>query len=215
MTMPQIDLPVIYKDPALAVVNKPGGLLSVPGRGPDKIDSVETRLKALFPGCINQPAVHRLDMDTSGLILLAFNTEAHGRLSKQFQERLVEKQYIALLDGRIGPSGGEIRLAFRLDPENRPYQKYDPELGKLGITRWEKIGIEDGKTRVLFHPLTGRTHQLRLHAAHERGLGCPVIGDRLYGNGQPGDPMCLHASSLRFTHPDTGIVLQFESPPPF
>ena len=208
-------LEIIYKDSSIAVVNKPGGLLSIPGRGEYKKDSVTERLKTLFPGTIDQPSVHRLDMYTSGLLVLAFTKEAHRNLSIQFQKKEVRKQYTALLDGEAEGDKGLIKLAFRLDPDNRPYQVYDPLHGKEGITEWEKIGIENGKTRILFTPLTGRTHQLRLHSYHEKGLGIPIIGDRLYGSGKEGDEMMLHASLLEFSHPETGERMCFSSPPPF
>lgn len=108
-----------------------------------------------------------------------------------------------------------MRLAFRLDPDNRPHQVYDPEGGKEGITRWRRIGERDGRTLVVFVPLTGRTHQLRLHAAHPLGLGCPIVGDSLYGRGRPGDRLMLHAAALGFTHPASGQWMGFTSPPPF
>ncbi|MDH4318530.1 MAG: RluA family pseudouridine synthase, partial [Desulfobulbaceae bacterium] len=197
------------------VVDKPGGLLSVPGRGPDKSDCVVNRLKYMIPGCMEQPSVHRLDMDTSGLLVLALRPDAHRNLSRQFQEREVEKRYIALLDGSVTGNGGEIQLSFRLDVDNRPYQVYDPVHGKLGVTLWSKIAEDDHTTRIAFTPITGRTHQLRVHAAHPLGLDCPIIGDRLYGNGIPGDSLLLHAHFLRFRHPVSGVIMNFESNVPF
>jgi tRNA pseudouridine32 synthase / 23S rRNA pseudouridine746 synthase len=206
---------IIYTDPHIVIVNKPGGLLSVPGRGPDKQDCVVNRIKKLFPDCIKQPAVHRLDMYTSGLLVLALTQDSHKEMSKLFENRLVKKKYIAMLDGFIQDDSGDIHLPFRLDPDNRPYQIYDPTNGKLGITKWRKIGVERKKTRVEFIPLTGRTHQLRVHAAHNLGLGCPIIGDTLYGDGKEGDQMMLHASFLSFTHPISGKSMKFESGVPF
>lgn len=212
-------LEIIFADQELAVVNKPGGLLAVPGRGPDKQDSVVSRLQEHFPEAIEQPAVHRLDMATSGLMLLALSAEAHRHLSGQFSRQQVEKVYIALLDGAVREESGEIRLRFRLDPENRPYQVYDPVQGKLGITCWRHLSLCGSKvcpqTRIEFIPLTGRTHQLRLHAAHPLGLECPIIGDSLYGSGRKGDSMYLHATRLSFTHPLNKKRLEFYSPPPF
>ncbi|MCI5223581.1 MAG: RluA family pseudouridine synthase [Candidatus Electrothrix sp. AR4] len=212
-------LEVIHTDQYLAVVNKPGGLLAVPGRGPTKQDCVVSRIKTLFPDSIAQPAVHRLDMATSGLMVLAFTADTHRDLSRQFSERQVEKQYIALLEGLVEKESGEIILRFRLDPGNRPYQIYDPIQGKTGITQWRILNIcsdqSQPQTRIAFTPLTGRTHQLRLHAAHELGLGCPIIGDSLYGNGKRGDSMLLHATRLAFTHPITDKWLEFSSPVPF
>ena len=208
-------LDIVYRDDAIVLVNKPGGLLAVPGRGPDKQDCVESRLRALFPDCIKQPAVHRLDMGTSGLMVLALTAEAHRGLSMAFESRSITKRYVAVLEGEVQASAGEIQLAFRPDPDNRPYQVYDPVNGKTGITRWRKIDCFAGRTRVEFMPQTGRTHQLRLHASHPKGLGCPIVGDSLYGSGEQGNPMLLHASGLQFSHPVTGQVVCFFSSAPF
>ncbi len=209
------ELKIFFSDPLFVVVEKPGGLLSVPGRGPDNQDCVVARIKKLYPHCIKQPAVHRLDMDTSGLMVLALTSEAHRELSRQFEQRVVVKRYIAILDGIIADESGEIELAFRLDPDNRPYQVLDPVDGKIGISRWQKIGIEGGKTRIEFMPYTGRTHQLRVQSAHVLGLGCPIVGDRLYGSGKKGGRLMLHASFLCFQHPGSGEEMCFESKPPF
>ena len=208
-------LEIFYEDKHIVVVDKPGGLLSVPGKGEANQDCVAARVRAMYPGCIDQPSVHRLDQDTSGLLLLAFTESAHRNLSIQFMEKLVGKRYIALLDGVLDAESGVIDLKFRLDPDNRPYQVYDPEKGKQGVTRWRKLGIQNGRTRVEFMPLTGRTHQLRLHSAHEKGLGLPIVGDRLYGTGTGPGQLKLHASTLRFRHPVTREPLEFQSSPPF
>ena len=208
-------LAIVYADAQLVVVDKPGGLLAVPGRGPEKQDCVVNRLKEMFAACIDQPAVHRLDMATSGLMVFALTAEAHRNLSRQFSERRVEKKYVALLEGVVTASSGEITLSFRLDPENRPWQVYDPVRGKTGITRWQRLEVCGNRTRVEFVPLTGRTHQLRLHAAHELGLGYPIVGDSLYGSGKQGDPMLLHATMLSFFHPESGEKVAFFSPVPF
>jgi tRNA pseudouridine32 synthase / 23S rRNA pseudouridine746 synthase len=206
---------LLHEEPDFVVVEKPGGLLSVPGRGPLNQDCVVGRVRTMFPACIEQPAVHRLDMFTSGLMVLALTREAHRYLSRQFEKRLVKKRYIALLDGMIDGESGEITLSFRLDPENRPYQIYDPMHGKTGTTFWKKLGQQFGKTKIEFTPFTGRTHQLRLHAAHALGLGCPIVGDRLYGHGKEGERMMLHASFLSFLHPATDKRISFSSPAPF
>ena len=206
---------IVHPDPLFIIVDKPSGLLSVPGRGPDKQDSVVSRIRTIYPACIAQPSVHRLDMATSGLMVMALTSESQRNISIQFQKRIVRKRYIALLDGIIEEDEGQISLPFRLDPENRPYQIYDPVYGKVGVTKWRKIGIEYGKTRIEFMPITGRTHQLRLHSAHELGLNCPIIGDSLYGSGTEGDKMMLHASYLMLLHPVTGNLLEFESGPDF
>lgn len=208
-------LNVVYEDAHIVVVDKPSGLLSVPGKGEANQDCVVARVRERYPRCIEQPSVHRLDQDTSGLLVLAFTEEAHRTLSVQFMDKLVGKRYIALLDGVVEQNAGIIELAFRLDPDNRPYQVYDPERGKLGTTRWRKLGVEEGRTRVEFMPLTGRTHQLRLHASHEKGLGTPIVGDRLYGTGTGPGQLKLHASTLRFRHPVTRKPMEFHSKPPF
>lgn len=208
-------LTVIYEDDHIVVVDKPSGLLSVPGKGEANQDCVVSRVLEKYPHSIPQPSVHRLDQDTSGLLLLAFTEEAHRNLSIQFMEKLVGKRYIALLEGEIGQNAGVIELAFRLDPDNRPYQVYDPKQGKLGTTRWRKLGVENGQTRVEFMPLTGRTHQLRLHASHDMGLGVPIVGDRLYGTGTGPGQLKLHASTLRFRHPVTRKAMEFHSTPSF
>ncbi len=212
-------LDIIYCDDTLLVVNKEGGLLSVPGRGEDKQDCVESRVRRLFPSAPRQCAVHRLDMDTSGLLLLALDKETHRLLSIQFMEQAVKKEYVALLEGVVKQEEGEIHLPFRLDVEHRPSQIYDEEHGKWGTTIWKKIRIESSPaglvTRLHFTPLTGRTHQLRLHSSHPRGIGHAIVGDRLYGTGKEGDRLCLHASFLSFSHPHTKEKLSFSSPTPF
>ncbi|EGB16111.1 pseudouridine synthase [Pseudodesulfovibrio mercurii] len=212
---PADDLRIVYEDAVVVVVDKPSGLLSVPGKGEANQDCVVARVKARHPGCIDQPSVHRLDQDTSGLLVLALSAEAHRDLSGQFMDRLVGKRYVALIDGVVEGQGGIIELKFRLDPDNRPYQVYDPVNGKRGVTRWRKLSVEDGRTRVEFMPHTGRTHQLRLHSAHEKGLGLPIVGDRLYGTGTGPGQLKLHASLLRFRHPVTRAPLEFVSAPPF
>ena len=206
---------VIFIDPLFVVINKPNGLLSVPGRGPEMQDCVVNRFKMLFSDGIDQPAVHRLDMDTSGLMVVARTSAAHRNLSLQFAERLVDKRYIALLEGIVSQQAGEIALPFRLDPNNRPHQIHDPLHGKMGISRWQLMGIEGTRSRVEFTPVTGRTHQLRLHAAHRLGLGIPIVGDRLYGQGQQPGEMLLHATYLAFQHPASGQRMTWESSPPF
>ncbi len=208
-------LEFIHQETTFVVINKPSGLLSVPGRGPQKQDCIVNRLKEFFPDCIEQPSVHRLDMDTSGLMVLGLTKDSQRNLTMQFEQRLIEKSYEAILDGVIQQNEGKIELAFRLDPDNRPHQIYDPVQGKMGTTLWRKILVENGYTRVEFQPMTGRTHQLRLHASHELGLGCPVVGDRLYGSGTEPGQLKLHAASLSFAHPDSGKKLYFKSQPKF
>ncbi|MFK7896647.1 MAG: RluA family pseudouridine synthase [Myxococcota bacterium] len=213
MTEPLLE--IVHEDPEFVVVNKESGMLSVPGRGPEKRDCVAARVREMYPGCPEHPTAHRLDMDTSGLLVVARTQEAHRTLSMQFQDRQTRKRYLALLDGILEEEGGTIELPFRLDIENRPYQMYDPVHGKMGITHWERLGIESSFTRVSFVPVTGRTHQLRVHSAHSRGLGIPIVGDPLYGRGTGPKQMKLHAAELGFQHPTTGEPLDFAVPPGF
>lgn len=210
-------LDILYADEDLAVINKPSGLLSVPGRGIEKLDSASYRFHTLFPSSPKECFVHRLDMDTSGLLIMAFNKEAHKKLSQQFENKIVKKTYVALLEGVILEEGGIIDLPIRLDVDNRPYQIVDFENGKAARTRWERSGIVKYKgkaaTRVIFHPETGRTHQLRVHAAS--GLMHPIIGDRLYGHNENDERLTLHAASISFIHPRTGEEMTFDAPLPF
>ena len=208
-------LDIVHVDPDFVVVNKVSGMLAVPGRGPEKVDSVAHRVKQMFPGCIEQPAVHRLDMDTSGLMVVARTADAHRHLSRQFHERLTRKRYVALLDGVLEGDSGTIELPFRLDVENRPIQIYDEVHGKMGTTHWKKMTVEGEYTRVEFRPVTGRTHQLRLHAYHPKGLGVAIVGDPFYGNGTGSGQLKLHACELTFAHPGTGEELTFCSDPDF
>lgn len=213
-----LKLDLVYFDDDIAVVNKPSGLLSVPGLGPENQDCVSVRLQNRFAHCIEQPAPHRLDMATSGIMVYGLTAKAHRSLSMQFQNREVSKKYTAMLDGvpaLTEEKRGEIRLRFRLDPENRPIQLYDPENGKLGITQWLFLGAENNYARIRFTPLTGRTHQLRVHSAHPLGFGCPIVGDGLYGTKAEGQRLLLHADTLEFVHPVCGKVMHFVSPPPF
>ncbi len=213
----QTEIEILYQDYEIVVINKPGGLLAVPGRGPAKQDCVAARLRRLFPKMIDQPAVHRLDMYTSGLMVFAITAGTHRFLSGQFEKRAVVKKYIALVEGIIEENGGEIHLPFRLDPDNRPLQIYDPVQGKMGSTKWLNLGTKEKTTRIEFTPLTGRTHQLRVHAAHPKpaGLGAPIVGDSLYGLGKEGEQMMLHANFLQFLHPETSKTLEFHYPPAF
>ena len=220
-----LGLEILYRDDWVVVVNKPAGLLSVPGRGPENQDCVVARLKRLFPQCIGQPSVHRLDQDTSGLLVLALTQDAHRHLSRQFMEGSVYKEYEALLRGRVVASGWQhLELPFRLDPDNRPRQVYDPAEGKVGVTDWrilsyhrcsQQVCRDRVLTRILFVPRTGRTHQLRLHAMHQRGIGIPIQGDRLYGRRLEGERLMLHATRLRFIHPEKNEPVEFISPAPF
>lgn len=210
------NLNLIYSDDEIAVVDKEAGLLSVPGRGEDKQDCVSKRMRMIFPSAPENPSVHRLDMDTSGILVLAKTESAKRSLSMQFEHRNTEKTYIALLDGLVREDEGVIDLPMRLDVDNRPRQIIDHLQGKRAVTRFERIRVEirDGRTvtRVRFRPLTGRTHQLRVHAASAL---FPIVGDRLYGSRKEGERLCLHAESLTFSHPASGERLTFTSPCPF
>ena len=210
-----LGLDILYLDQEIVVVNKPAGLLSVPGRGDDKQDCVVSRVKRLFPDCIDNPSVHRLDMDTSGILVLALTKESQRFLSMEFESRNVHKKYTALLDGILRSEGGALALPFRLDPENRPYQVYDPVQGRMCITLWKRLSVYDGRTLVEFTPLTGRTHQLRVSAASTKGLGVPIVGDRLYGTRKEGQRLMLHAGYISFTHPWSKEKIEFKVDAPF
>lgn len=198
------NLEVIYDDDSFVVVNKPPGLLSVPGILIQ--DSVYTRLQAMF-GTIEPLIIHRLDMATSGLLVVAKTKEAHKYIQGQFIKRTVTKRYTALLSKIIGQEGGEINLPLRGDIDNRPRQLVCFDFGKKAITRWKVIERNDKTTKVHFWPLTGRSHQLRMHAAHELGLNAPIVGDSLYGTEQ--DRLYLHAAHLEFLHPVSNEVMKF------
>lgn len=200
------ELAVLYEDEHFAVIDKPAGLLSVPGIHIQ--DSVYSRLKVLWN--YREPLmIHRLDMATSGLLVVARTREAHKHLQRQFLKRTVVKRYSALLSGRLTETGGEIHLPLRGDFDDRPRQLVCFEHGKKAVTRWERISLHNDRTLVHFYPLTGRTHQLRMHAAHQWGLNAPIVGDDLYGSAA--DRLYLHAAYLEFTHPKTRERLHFES----
>ena len=205
---------IIYEDEWLAVVDKPAGMLSVPGKG--EACSVQTWARRQFPSATGPLVVHRLDMATSGLLLIAKNKEIHQNLQAQFKNKTVRKRYIALLDGRPAEHEGFISLPLLPDPLDRPRQVVSHEHGKPAITRYEVLAYDDprpGITRIAFYPLTGRTHQLRVHAAHPEGLNAPILGDALYG--KPGARLYLHAERLEFIHPATHQSLCIESPAEF
>ena len=197
------DLTVLYEDSSVLVIEKPSGLLSVPGR----IDapSVQSLLEERYD-YILMP--HRLDMDTSGLMVIARNDDAYKNLQQQFYARTIQKEYLALLDGIVEGSG-TITLALRPDPLDRPRQVVDPLHGKHAITDYQVLSNNNGQTLIALKPHTGRTHQLRVHCAHPDGLGTPIVGDHLYGKDKA-NRLCLHACSLTFTHPMTGERMTFE-----
>ena len=200
----EYSLPIIYEDEWLVAVDKPSGLLSVPGRHSGKGDSVWSRLRNSLADGVNLRPVHRLDQDTSGILLFARDLESYRCLSRQFEQRQVHKIYDALLAGRVILAAGTINLPLWGEPTRRPYQMVDWQRGKPSITKFRVISIRENYTQVEFIPLTGRTHQLRVHAADSEGLGIPIVGDRLYGVANEGDHLCLHARELHFLHPRSG-----------
>ncbi|MCS6812683.1 MAG: RluA family pseudouridine synthase [Cyanobacteria bacterium] len=207
-----LSLPVLYEDEWLIAVDKPAGLLSVPGRYADRQDSALSRLQVTHGSAVM--AVHRLDQDTSGVLLLAKDVHTQQHLQRQFQSRQVTKFYEALLAGTVIPQCGTIDLPLWGDPSQRPYQQVDHQRGKPSLTHFQVITRSDTITRVEFHPITGRTHQLRVHAADSQGLAAPIVGDRLYGSGDR-DRLYLHAKDLHFTHPHTGVSLRLHATLPF
>ena len=209
------NLPIIYEDEWLIAVNKPSGLLSVPGRYRDRQDSVLSRLRQLLPDGMNIIPVHRLDLETSGIMLLARSLPIYRKLSRQFQHKLVKKIYEAVLYGNIINDGGEISLPLWGDPQHRPYQQVNIEYGKPSLTRFQVMKREGHFTRIEFMPLTGRTHQIRVHASDKRGLGIPILGDRLYGCQTAANRLHLHARELYFQHPQLGKNINLEVETPF
>lgn len=190
-------LDIIYEDDYLLIVNKPAGMLSVPGK--ETADSVYSRIRHLYPDATGPLVVHRLDMATSGLLLIAKTKEVHQNLQAQFSNRSIKKRYTALLEGIVSDEEGTIDLPLCLNPLDRPRQIVDKEHGKPAITRYRVLARTESQTLVAFYPLTGRTHQLRVHSAHSLGLHCPIKGDELYGS--KADRLYLHAEFLEFTHP--------------
>lgn len=199
------ELKIIYEDDVLIVVNKPAEFLSVPGK--EITDSVYSRIKEKYPTATGPLIVHRLDMSTSGILLLTKTKEANKVLQSQFINRTVKKRYVALLDGNLSENSGKIKLPLRVDLDDRPKQLVDFVHGKNAETDWEIIRREHRKTRVYFYPITGRTHQLRVHAAHKNGLNTPIFGDDLYG--KKTNRLHLHAEFIEFSHPSTNEKISF------
>jgi len=210
---PTHDLRVLFEDASLVIIDKPHGLLSVPGREASLTDSVLTRMRARYPRATGPLLVHRLDLDTSGLLVAALDLRTHAALQRQFEQRQVHKRYIAWVDGLIQGEHGRIDFPMRVDLDDRPRQIHDPIHGKPAVTEWRVLERAGARTRVALFPHTGRTHQLRVHASHPLGLGAPIVGDRLYG--RDGPRLMLHAESLSFEHPATGQRVTFESTAPF
>ena len=216
------ELEIVFEDEWLLIVNKPAGMLSVPGKAEDR-DSVYHRLKKKYPEATGPMIVHRLDMATSGLLLVAKTKKVHQDLQAQFANRSIKKRYVAVLDGIVlSERTGRIELPLCLNPLDRPRQIVSKEYGKEAITEYkiisesEKIIDESERsineprkyTRIVFYPLTGRTHQLRVHAAHPEGLGCPILGDELYG--KKADRLYLHAEYIEFRHPIYGDIFRIQ-----
>jgi len=197
------DVEIVYEDEAIVVISKPAGMLSVPGRtGRESAESLLSRRYQFVK------MAHRLDMATSGLLVAAKSPDVYRALQQQFERREVRKRYVALLDGVPEKREGTVRLPLMPDFINRPCQRVDYENGKLAITSYRVVGVEEGRARVLLYPKTGRTHQLRVHCAHRDGLGCPIVGDALYGT--PAARLYLHAEWMEIVHPLSQKVVRFE-----
>ncbi|WP_099607835.1 RluA family pseudouridine synthase [Vibrio coralliilyticus] len=201
------ELKILFEDEAMVVVNKPSGLLSVPGKTIK--DSAYTRLQQRYPDVEGPFVIHRLDMATSGLLVFALTKRANKSLQKQFISRSVQKRYVALLEGEVNQTSGQIELPMRGDPDDRPRQLVCFEHGKPAETYWELIESRDGRSKLYLYPKTGRTHQLRVHCAHHLGLNLPMVGDGLYG--QRSDRLHLHAQRLEIEHPYSKQPMTFEA----
>jgi tRNA pseudouridine32 synthase/23S rRNA pseudouridine746 synthase len=208
---PDVPLDLIHEDHALLVVNKPSGLLSVPGKGDHLADCLMARLQAAFPEAL---LVHRLDMDTSGVMVFARSPAAQRHLGLQFEKRHMKKAYVARVWGEIAEAKGHIDLPLIVDWPNRPRQHVNHDTGKPAQTDWRRMRIENGTTRVRLFPKTGRSHQLRVHMLE---LGHPILGDPFYATGPARDfpRLMLHSESLKLRHPDGGKGILFRAPVPF
>ncbi|MEZ6242205.1 MAG: RluA family pseudouridine synthase [Phycisphaerales bacterium] len=210
---------LVHAADRFVVVDKPVGVRSVPGNGPEGDVCVEAWVRARFPLADGPLTVHRLDMATSGLMVYALDRDAQAELSRQFMKRRVAKTYTALLDGVPEGDSGVIDLPMRVDWPNRPRQIVDHELGRPARTEWRLLSVETHNeracARVEFVPITGRSHQLRVHAAHADGLGRPILGDTLYADAGSAPRLLLHATTLAFTDPGTDQRIEFASPAPF
>ena len=208
---PNTPLELIHEDHELLVVNKPAGLLSVPGKGDHLKDCLITRLQAAFPEAL---LVHRLDMDTSGVIVFARTPAAQRHLGLQFEKRMMKKSYLALVWGQVDGKEGVIDLPLIVDWPNRPLQKVCHETGRAAVTEWKVLRHDETSTRMRLFPQTGRSHQLRVHM---RELGHPILGDPFYATGPARDfpRLMLHAETLRLRHPDGGRGMNFRAKNPF
>jgi tRNA pseudouridine32 synthase/23S rRNA pseudouridine746 synthase len=209
-TDPWID--IVHEEADFVIVHKPSGLLSVPGKDPALADSLQRRAEGHWP---TAGMIHRLDKDTSGVMVLALNKPAHAKIAMQFEKRTAKKSYVARLWGTLEADEGTVDLPIAVDWENKPRQRIDFERGREARTRWQVISRDNGITRVRLFPLTGRTHQLRLHMMT---LGHPVLGDPFYATGEAlaaAERLQLHAEELSFAHPVTGEPVHFAIPAPF
>ena len=208
---PNTPLDVLHADHELLVVNKPAGLLSVPGKGPHLADCLLSRVQAAFPTAL---LVHRLDRDTSGVMVFALTPHAQRHLGLQFEKRQVKKTYLARLWAHLEPRSGTVDLPLIVDWPNRPRQMVCHDTGKPAQTEWKVLRHEGNETRVRFFPRTGRSHQLRVHAL---ALGHPILGDPFYATGAARDHarLMLHSEELRLRHPDGGRGMRFRAPAPF
>lgn len=205
-------LDILYEDSDIVVLNKPSGLLTVPGKDPALADCLETRVQARYP---TSKVVHRLDKDTSGILLMALNKKALGYLGSQFEGRKTAKSYIARVWGELDADIGKVDLPLATDWEHKPRQRVDFERGRPSQTEWEVIRREGNSTRVRLTPITGRTHQLRVHMME---IGHPILGDQFYATGDAlaaADRLQLHAEMLSFAHPGDGLQRTFVAPCPF
>lgn len=200
---------LVHADDAIVVAEKPAGLLSVPGRGEAGADNLASRLQQIHA---DLQVVHRLDMATSGLMLFARGAGAQRRLSAEFAARRVHKRYVAVVQGDLPDDAGEIDAPLAADWLHRPLQRVDTERGKASLTRWRVLSRTGATTRLELEPVTGRSHQLRVHLQH---IGHPIVGDPLYGALPPAGRLRLHASALAFIHPLDGRRCDYTSPPPF
>lgn len=201
---------LVHVDADLVVVDKPAGLLSVPGRGADKQDCAWARVRADWPDAL---VVHRLDMSTSGLLLFGRGAAMQRKLSRAFEQRRVDKRYVAVVAGEPADESGEIALPLAADWPRRPLQRVDIERGKPAHTRWRVLAREGrSRTRLELEPLTGRSHQLRVHLA---AMGWPIVGDALYGDATLAPRLLLHASALALVHPRSGERMDWRAPAPF
>ena len=213
LTISPAEPTILWEDDDMVIINKPAGMLSVDGKS--GVRSVETWAHEHYPDATGPMIVHRLDQSTSGILIIAKNKESHKALQEQFIQQRIKKRYTAMLDGIISSHSGRIELPMRLDYDNRPRQMVAPD-GKPAITEYSVVGVEHGRTKIHFYPITGRTHQLRLHAAHHQGLNTPIVGDNIYGKechieSGDGNVLHLHASMVEFVHPRTNEILRIES----